>query len=129
MSQTLHPADRARSEPGAHQGLDVSANLGMFELESVVLTGMRSTTGFEMRDTVETGDTAELGSRVESDCRTGGAADAVVGWTERVLEAWAVPPLLAVLAVLAEVWAAEAGQWVWLGGTESESAVGSWSEV
>lgn len=37
--------------------------------------------------------------------------------------------LPAVLAVLAEVWAAEAGRWVWLGGTESESAVGSWSEA
>lgn len=40
MSQTLHPADSALSEPGDHQGLDVSANLGMYELESVVLNEM-----------------------------------------------------------------------------------------
>lgn len=33
--------------------------------------------------------------------------------------------LLLLPAVLAEVRAAEAGRWVWLGETESESAVGS----
>lgn len=82
--------------------------------------------GFERRDTVETGGTAGPGSRVVSGCRAAAAADAVAGCAESVMEAWAVP-LLA--TVLAEGWAAEAGQWVWLGGTESESAVGSWSEV
>lgn len=126
MGQTLHPADRVLSVSGDHQGLEISANLEMYELESVVLTGMQSMTGFEMRDTVETGGTAEPGGRVESDCRAGAAADAVAGWADSVLEVWAVPLLS---AVLAEGWAAEAGQWVWLGGTESESAVGSWSEA
>lgn len=38
-----------------------------------------------------------------------------------------LPLLLA--AVQAEMRAAEAGRWVWLGGRESESAVGSWSEA
>lgn len=126
MSRTLHPADSSLSEPEDHQGLDVSANLGMYELESAVLNEELCMADFEMRDTVETGDTAGPGSRVESDCRAGGAADAVVGWADCVLEAWAVPLLS---AVLAEAWAAGAGQWVWLGGTESESAAGSWSEV
>lgn len=126
MSRTLHPADSSLSEPGDHQGLDVSANLGMYELESVVLNEKRRMTGFEMRDTVETGDTAGPGGRVESARRAGGAADAAVGWADCVPEAWAVPLLS---AVLAEAWAAGAGQWVWLGGTESESAAGSWSEV
>lgn len=32
-------------------------------------------------------------------------------------------------AAQAEALAAEAGRWAWLGGTESESAVGSWSEA
>lgn len=128
MSRTLHPADSSLSEPGDQRGLDVSANLGMYELESVVLNEKLRMTGFEMRDTVETGDTAGPGSRVESDCRAGGAADAdaVVGGADCGPEAWAVPLLS---AVLAEARAAGAGQWVWLGGTESESAAGSWSEV
>lgn len=120
MGQTLHPADRILSGPGAHQGRDISANLEMYELESVFLTGMQSMTGFEMRDTVEIGGTAGPGSRLESGCRA--AADAVAGWPESVLEAWAAP---LPSAVLAEGWAAEAGQWAWLGGTESESAAGS----
>lgn len=126
MSRTLHPADSFLSEPGDHQGLDVSASLGMYELESVVLNGKLRMAGFEMRDTVETGDTAGPGGRAESDCRAGAVADAVVGRADCVLQAWAVPLLS---AVLAEAWAAGAGQWVWLGGTESESAAGSWSEV
>lgn len=129
MGQTLAPADRVPSASGVHQGLDIAADLEMCELESVVLTGMQSMTGFERRDAVETGGTAGPGSRVESDCRAAVAAAAVAGWAEwdeSVLEVWAV---LQPAAVLAEGWAAEAGQWVWLGGTESESAVGSWSEV
>lgn len=106
--------------PGDHQGLEISANLEMCELESVVLTGLQSMTGFERRDTAETGGTAGPGSRVEPDCRAAAGADA--GWAESVLQVWAVP---LPSAVLAEGWAAEAGLWAWLGGTESESAVGS----
>lgn len=98
MSRTVHPADSSLAEPGDHQGLDVSANLGMYELESVVLNEKLRMTGFEMRDTVETGDTAGPGGRAESDCRAGGAADAVVGWADCVLGAWAAPLLAAVLA-------------------------------
>lgn len=119
--QTLRPADRVPSVSGGHWGLDISANLERYEFESVVLAGMQSMTGFEMRDTVETGGTVGPGCRGESDRRAAAAADAVAGWAESVLEVWAVPPP----AVLAEGWAVEAGQWVWLGGTESESAAGS----
>lgn len=126
MGQTLPPADRLLSVSGVHQGLDIAADLEMYELESVALTGMQSMIGFERRDTVETGGTAGPGSRVEPGCRAAAAADAVAGCAESVMEVWAVPPPE---TVLAEGWAAEAGQWVWLGGTESESAVGSWSEV
>lgn len=120
MGQTLHPADRVPSVPGGLQGLDTSANLEMYELESVLLPGMQGMTGFEMRGSVETGGTAGPGSRLESGCR---AAAAVAGWAESVLEAWAVPLPAAVLAE------GRAGQWAWLGGTESESAAGSSSEV
>lgn len=124
MGQTLHPAERVLSVSGDHQGLGISANLEMYELESVVLTGLQSMTGFETRGTVETGGTAGPGSRVEP------AADAAAaGRTESAPEVWAVPLPPPSSAVLAEGWAAEAGQWVWPGGMESESAVGSWSEV
>lgn len=122
MGQTLHSADRVQSAPGDHQGLDISENLEMYELESAVLAGMQSMAGFEVMDTVETGGSAGPGSRVEFDCRAGAAADAVPGWAESVLEVWAVP---LPLAVLAEGWVAAAGQWIWLGGMESESAAGS----
>lgn len=40
-----------------------------------------------------------------------------------------MPAVLAAQAVQAEAPAAEAGRWAWLGGTESEFAVGSWSEA
>lgn len=128
MGQTLPPADRLLSVSGVHQGLDIAADLEMYELESVALTGMQSTIGFERRDTVETGGTAGPGGRLESGCGAAAAADAVAvaGRAESAMEVWAVP---LPATVLAEGWAAEAGQWLWLGGTESESAVGSWSEV
>lgn len=37
--------------------------------------------------------------------------------------------MLLLPALLAVTWAAEVGQWAWLGGTESESAAGSWNEA
>lgn len=73
----------------------------------------------------ETGGTAGTGCRVESGrkAETGlVAAAAAAGETDFVPMVWTVLLLWAVLAVLR---AAEAGQWVWLGATESESAVGS----
>ena len=82
----------------------------------------------ETGDTAGTGSMAVTGNRAASGCRAetedaAVAAAAVAGWADSVPEVWAV--LLLLPAVLAEVRAAEAGQWVWLGGMESESAVGS----
>lgn len=120
------PAERALSESGGHHGLGVSASLGRYEGESGALAGMQGTTGAETGDTAESQSMAGTGSWVESGRRaeTEAAAAAAVaaGWADSVPKVWAV---LLLLAVLAEVQAAEAGRWVWLGGMESESAVGS----
>lgn len=116
IGQIACPAERALSETGVHQGLDVSVS--QWKCEYGTLAGTKDTT------VAGTGGTAVTGSRAESGCRaeTEGAAAAAAGWAD------SVPKILAVLllsAVLAEVEAAEAGQWAWLGETESESAVGS----
>ena len=127
MGRTSCPAEGAQSASGGRQGLGVSASLGRYEAESGAPAGMQGTTGAETEDTAGTASMAATGSRVESVRRGAAAAAAAaadVGLADSVPKAWAVL-LLAVLAVLAEVWAAEAGRWVWLGGTESESAVGS----
>lgn len=134
MGQTSCPAERALSESGGRQGLGVSAGLGRYEAESGALAGTQGTTGAETGDTAGTGSMAGPGSRVESGRRAeteaaaavaAAVAAAAAGWADSVPKVWAVLLLPAVLAVLAEVRAAEAGRWVWLGVTESESAVGS----
>lgn len=122
MGQTSYPAERALSESVGRQGLGVFANLERCEAVSVVLylVGTEGTSG------IETEDTAAAGSRVDFDHKAETEAAADAGQADSVPKVWFVLPLM---AVLAEVEAAEAGQWVWLGGTESESAVGSWSEA
>lgn len=129
MGQISCPAGRTLSESGARQGLDVSVSLGRTEAETGALAWMQGTAGAESGDTAVSGSMAGTGSRVEFGRKAetvAAAAAAAVGWADFVPKVWAV---LLLPAVLAEVWAAEAGQWVWLGGTESESAVGSWSEA
>lgn len=127
MGRTSCPAERALSEYGGHQGLGVSVNPVRREAESVVLAGMEGKSGTETGDTVGTGSMAGTGNRAvsahraETEAAAAAAAAAVAGWADSVPKVWAV--LLP--AVLAEVQAAEAGRWVWLGGMESESAVGS----
>lgn len=122
MGQTSCPAERVLSESVARQGPGVFAILGRCEAEYVVL----SLAGTEDMSGIETGDTVAAGNRVEFDHKAGTEAAADAGQVESVPKVWSVLPLM---AVLAGVEAAEAGQWVWLGGRESESAVGSWSEA
>ncbi len=123
MSRTSCPAEKALSESRGRQGLVVSASLGRYEAESGALAGMQGMTVAETGDTAGTGNMAGTGSRVESGHRAETEAAAVAaGWADTVPKVWAV---LLLPAVLAEVWAAEAGRWAWLGGTESESAAGS----
>ena len=141
MGRTSCPAEGAQAAFEGRQGLGVAANLGRYEAESGALAGIQGTTGAETEDTAGTVSMAATGNRVESvrrdaaaaaaaaaDDEAAAAAAADVGSADSVPKVWAVL-LPAVLAVLAEVWAAEAGRWVWLGVTESESAVGSWSEA
>lgn len=127
MGQTSSPAERALSEPGGHQGLGVSVSLGRYEAESDALAGTEGKTEAGTGDTAGIGSMAGTGSRVESGRRAEtedavAVAAAAAGWADSVPKVWAVPLLL---AVLAEVQAAEAGRWVWLGEMASESAVGS----
>lgn len=89
----------------------------------------------ETGGTAGTENMAETGSRVASGCRAEAVAVGVAAAAVAAVAAAAVsgradsaPKVLAGLllsVVLAEASAAEAGLWVWLGGTESESAVGS----
>lgn len=119
--QTSWPAERVLFEYEGRQGLGVFAVLVTCEAESV------GPAGTEDRSGTEPGDTAGAGNRAESGCKAETeAAAAAAGPGDSVPTVWAV---LLQQAVLAEVGAAEVGQWVWLGGTESESAVGSWSEA
>lgn len=104
------------AESGGNQDLGVFANLG--RCESVALAGKAGRSGFETGDTAVNGNRAGFGHKAETEA----AADADAGQADYVPKVWPVLPLP---AVLAEVGAAEAGQWVWLGGTENESAVGS----
>lgn len=124
MGQTSYPAEKALSETGGHQGLNVSVSLERCEAGSLV--AMKGMTEAETGDTGGTGNRAEPGHRAETEvvvaAAAAAAAAAVSGQADFVPKVWAAMLLPAVLAV---VRAAEAGQWVWLGGTESESAVGS----
>lgn len=119
MDQISCPAEKALYETGSHQGLDVSVSQGMYKTESGTLAVMKHMTAAETVDTAATGSRAESGCRAETEVAVAAAA---AGWAD------SVPKILAALllsAVLAEAQAAEAGQSAWLGGTESESAVGS----
>lgn len=121
MDQISCPAEKALYETGNHQGLDVSVSQGMYKTESGTLAVMKHMTAAETVDTAATGSRAESGCRAETEVAVAAAA-AAAGWAD------SVPKILAALllsAVLAEAQAAEAGQSAWLGGTESESAVGS----
>lgn len=120
MDQISCPAEKALYETGSQQGLDVSVGQGMYKTESGTLAVMKHMTAAETVDTAATGSRAESGCRAETEVAV--AAAAAAGWAD------SVPKILAALllsAVLAEAQAAEAGQSAWLGGTESESAVGS----
>lgn len=121
MGQTSCPAERALSDSVGRQGLGVFAILGRCEAESVVLAGTEDRSGIETGDTVAAGNRVYFDHKAETE-----AAAADAGQADSVPKVWSV---LLLTAVLAEVEAAEAGQWVWLGGTESESAVGSWSKT
>lgn len=72
-------AERPLLEPGAHRGPGVSAGLGRYEADSVVLAATQGTTGSGTGDTVGTGDMAGTVSRVESGCRAAVAAAAAAG--------------------------------------------------
>lgn len=145
MDQTSCPAERDQSETAIRQGPDVSASLERLEAGPGKLAAVDSMTASEAVDTaglgsmvgpghkvVESGrrDVAAAAAAVDDDAAVDAAADdvaaAAAGWVDSVPKVWAVllPP-----AVLAEVQAAEAGQWAWLDGTENESAAGSSSEV
>lgn len=122
MDQISCPAEKALYETGSHQGLDVSVSQGMYKTESGTLAVMKHMTAAETVDTAATGSRAESGCRAETEVAVAAAAAAAAGRAD------SVPKILAALllsAVLAEAQAAEAGQSAWLGGTESESAVGS----
>lgn len=93
-----------------------------------VPAGKQGMADSETEDTAETGSMVESENRAESGCRAETEA-AAAGWADSVPKVLAVLLLLAVVAVQTEVQAAEAGRWVWLGETESESAVGSLSEA
>lgn len=83
---------------------------------------MDGRSGTETGDNAGTGSMAGTENRAASGCTAETeAAAAVAGWAESAQKVWAV---LLLPAALAEVQAAEAGRWVWLGETESESAVG-----
>lgn len=69
-------AERLLSDLGGHQGLGVSAGLGRYEADSVVLVETQGTTGSETGDTVGIGGTAGIGSRVDSGYRAVAAAEA-----------------------------------------------------
>lgn len=112
MDQISCPAEKALYETGSHQGLDVSVSQGMYKTESGTLAVMKHMTAAETVDTAATGSRAESGCRAETEVAVAAAA-AAAGWADSVPK------------ILAEAQAAEAGQSAWLGGTESESAVGS----